>query len=164
MKTVVLYYSRSRKTASVAETIAQELSADIVEIKDLKDRSSFFSYLNASIDALRENKTKISPENIDLSDYGLIYIGSPTWAGKPAPAMLSLIDSCDFQGKDVILFTTMGSQGGRTVIKRMQEKIKARGSRMVNFLIIKTGGKEISEIKEDTRKKIDELDLKIYVI
>ncbi|GAB6054932.1 flavodoxin [Methanobacterium alkalithermotolerans] len=164
MKTVVLYYSRSRKTASVAETIAQELSADIVEIKDLKDRSSFFSYLNASIDALRENKTKISPENIDLSDYGLIYIGSPTWAGKPAPAMLSLIDSCDFQGKDVILFTTMGSQGGRTVIKRMQEKIKARGSRMVNFLIIKTGGKEISEIKEDTRKKIDELDLKIYGI
>lgn len=164
MKTVVLYYSRSRKTASVAETIAQELSADIVEIKDLKDRSSFFSYLNASIDALRENKTKISPENIDLSDYGLIYIGSPTWAGKPAPAMLSLIDSCDFQGKDVILFTTMGSQGGRTVIKRMQEKIKARGSRMVNFLIIKTGGKEISEIKEDTREKIDELDLKIYGI
>ncbi len=164
MKTVVLYYSRSRKTASVAETIAQELSADIVEIKDLKDRSSFFNYLNASIDALRENKTKISPENIDLSEYGLIYIGSPTWAGKPAPAMLSLIDNCDFQGKDVILFTTMGSQGGSTVIKRMQEKIKARGSRMVNFLIIKTGGKEINEIKEDTRKKIEELDLKIYGI
>ncbi|MBU4534426.1 MAG: flavodoxin [Euryarchaeota archaeon] len=164
MKTVVLYYSRSRKTASVAETIAQELSADIVEIKDLKDRSSFFSYLNASIDALRENKTKISPENIDISDYGLIYIGSPTWAGKPAPAILSLIDNCDFQGKDVILFTTMGSQGGSTVIKRMQEKIKARGSRMVNFLIIKTGGKEINEIKEDTRGKIEELDLKIYGI
>lgn len=164
MKTVVLYYSRSRKTASVAETIAQELSADIVEIKDLKDRSSFFNYLNASIDALRENKTRISPENIDLSEYGLIYIGSPTWAGKPAPAILSLIDNCDFQGKDVILFTTMGSQGGSTVIKRMQEKIKARGSRMVNFLIIKTGGKEINEIKEDTRKKIEELDLKIYGI
>ncbi len=162
MKTLVLYYSQTRKTASVAETISQELSADTVEIKDLKERSGFFNSLKSTIDAFRENKTKINPENVDLSDYGLIYIGTPTWGGKPAPAIITLIDRCNFQGKDVILFTTMGGKGGNTTIKRMKEKLEARGARIVNFFIIRTGGKEIIEIKEDTRKIIEELDLKIY--
>ena len=33
---------------------------------------------------------------------------------------------------------------------------------MVNSFGIKTGGKELIEIKEETWKKIEELDLKIY--
>jgi flavodoxin len=164
MKTIVLYYSRSRKTAVVAETLAEELSADIIEIKDVKNRSGVLNYVNASMDAIRESKTQITPENIDLEKYGLIYIGSPTWAGKPAPAIITLIDQCDLRGKDVILFSTMGSQGGNGVIKRMKEKVEARGARTVNFLMIKTGNKELIEIKEDTRKKIRELDLKIFGI
>lgn len=164
MKTIVLYYSRSRKTALVAETLAEELSADIMEIKDVKNRSGLLNYVNASMDAIRENKTQISPENVDLSNYGLVYIGSPTWAGKPAPAMITLIDQCDLMGKDVILFSTMGSQGGNSVIKRMKEKVEARGARVVNFLIIKTGNQEMVEIKEATRKKIQENDLKIFGI
>lgn len=162
MKTIVLYYSRSRKTAKVAETLAEELSADIQEIKDVKERSGFLNYLGASVDAFRESKTKISPDNLNLDDYGIIYIGSPTWAGKPSPAIITFIDQADLKGKDVILFATMGSQGAKNVIKRMQEKVEARGARMVNSFGIKTGGKELIEIKEETWKKIEELDLKIY--
>ena len=162
MKTIILYYSRTRKTATVAETLAEELSADIQEIKDFKERSGFLNYLGASVDAFRENKTKINLENLNLDDYGIIYIGSPTWAGKPAPAIITFIDQTNLKGKDVILFSTMGGQGAQNVIKRMQEKVKARGARMVNSFSIKTSGKEIIEIKEDTRKKIEELDLKIY--
>lgn len=164
MKTIVLYYSRSRKTATVAETLANELSADIQEIKDIKERSGFLNYFNASVDAVRENKTRITPENLDLDNYGLIYLGSPTWAGKPAPAIITLIDQCDFKGKDVILFATMGNQGGKGVIKRMKEKIEARGARTVNSFVLKTSNQELIEIKENTRKKIEELDLKIYGI
>ena len=66
MKTIVLYYSRSRKTATVAETLAEELSADIQEIKDVKERSGFLNYLGASVDAFRENKTRINLENLNL--------------------------------------------------------------------------------------------------
>ena len=164
MKTIVLYYSRTRNTATVAETLAKELSADIEEIKDVKDRSGFLTYLSASVDALRENKTKITPENLNLDEYSLIYLGSPTWAGKPAPSIITFIDQTDFQGKDVILFGTMGGQGGEGVIKRMKEKIEARGARMVNSFMIKTSNKEMIEIKESTLKVLEEKDLKIYSI
>ncbi|GAB4313530.1 MAG: flavodoxin [Methanobacteriaceae archaeon] len=164
MNTIVLYYSRSKKTAKVAETIADTISADIVRIKDTKDRSGPINYLKASIDALREDKTDIEPSRVDLTKYGLVYIGTPTWAGKPAPAIITLIDSNDFRGKDVILFATMGSQGGKNVIERMREKVEARGARMITSFIIKTGGKSSSELEESVKKTIEEMDLKIYGI
>jgi flavodoxin len=164
MKTVILYYSRTRKTANVAKTVANEINADAIEIIDLKDRMGVINYLSSSLDALRENKTNIKPDTFDLSDYGLIYIGSPTWAAKPAPAIITLIDKCDFKGKDVILFSTMGSSGGLKVIDRMREKIEARGGRMVNSFTVKTSGKKIEEIDKETEKVLEEKDLKIYGI
>ena len=39
MKTIILFYSRSRKTALVAKTLAEEVNADILEITDLNDRN-----------------------------------------------------------------------------------------------------------------------------
>ena len=110
---------------------------------DLKDRMGVINYVTSSVDAIRENKTKIKPNNFDLAEYGLIYIGTPTWAAKPAPAIITMIDKCDLKGKDVILFSTMGSSGGLKAVERMREKIEARGGRMVNSFSIKTGGKEV---------------------
>jgi flavodoxin len=164
MKTVILYYSRTQKTALVAKTIAEKIGADTLEIMDLKNRAGFLSYVNASADALRENKTNIKPDPVDISDYGLVYIGTPTWAGKPAPAIITLIDKCDLKGKDVILFATMGSRSGSRVLGRMEEKVEARGGRMVNSFLMKTGDKSMEEIIEDTKKVIKELDLKLYEI
>ena len=131
---------------------------------DLKDRMGVVNYLGSSVDALRENKTKIKPENIDLSEYGLVYIGTPTWAAKPAPAIITMIDMCDFKGKDVILFSTMGSSGGKKAIERMREKIEARGGRMVNSFTIKTSRKELDAVNTETKKIFKEMDLKIYGI
>lgn len=162
MKTCVIYYSRTGNTAMVAKTLAEELNADLIEIKDLKDREGFLSSFKSSIDALRESKTPISPERVELSEYDLIYIGTPTWAGKPAPAVITFIDRADFMGKDVIPFTTMSRQGGEGVIERISEKIRARGGRIVNFFMQKTGGKELIQVREDTLKLMAEKDLKIY--
>lgn len=162
MKTIILYYSRTKKTSKAAKTLADELSADIVEIKDLKDRSGVLNYISASMDAMRENKTNIRPSTVDFNEYGLIYIGTPVWAGKPAPAILTLIDKCNFQGKDVILFATLGGSGGEKTIERMREKIEVRGGRVVTSFLIKTAGKKLFEIGDEVKKTVDEMDLKIY--
>ncbi|MCQ2972301.1 MAG: hypothetical protein MJ209_03310 [archaeon] len=64
-------------TKIVAQTLAKNIGADILEIVDLKERNSISSKLTASFDAFRENKTKILPNNIDLTDYDVVYIGTP---------------------------------------------------------------------------------------
>ena len=93
---------------------------------DLKDRMGVINYLGSSIDALRENKTSIKPIHLILAEYGLVYIGTPTWAAKPAPAIITMIDKCNLKGKDIILFSTMGSSGGSKVIERMREKSRSK--------------------------------------
>jgi flavodoxin len=162
MKTIVIYYSRTKKTAEAAKTLAEELGADIIEVQDLKARKGALNYINASIEAVREIKTKINPKTIDLSQYGLVYIGTPVWASKPSPAIISLIDKCNFHGKDVILFATLGGSGGGKTIERMKEKIEVRGGRMVTSFLIKTGSKEMYEIANEVKKTVKEMDLKIY--
>lgn len=164
MKTLILFYSRTRKTALVARTLAQEVNADIVEITDLNGRDGALNYLKASVDAFRENKTLIKPETVDLADYDLIYVGSPTWASKPTPAIITLIDQCNFQGKDVILFASMGGSGGQKVIERMQEKIEPRGGRMIKSFLVKTGNKKTEELIDDVKRIVQEEDLPIYGI
>lgn len=160
MKSVVLYYSRTRKTAKVAKTLADEIGADSIEIVDIKDRMGAINYLISSIDALRENKTNIKPEEIDLTDYDLVYIGTPTWAGKPAPAIITMIDKCDLKDKNVILFSTMGNSGGENAINRMKEKIEARGGRTVNSFTLKTGKIELDNLSTETKRILEKMDLK----
>ena len=160
MKSVVLYYSRTRKTAKVAKTLAEEIGADSIEIIDIKDRMGAINYLISSIDALRENKTNIKPEEIDLTDYDLVYIGTPTWAGKPAPAIITMIDKCDLKDKNVTLFSTMGNSGGQNAINRMKEKIEARGGRTVNSFTLKTGKIELDNLSTETKRIFEKMDLK----
>ncbi len=158
MKTIILYYSRTRKTSLVAKTLAGEIDADLTEIIDLKDRMGAIRYISSVFDALRENKTRIKPDNIDLNEYSLIYIGTPTWASKPAPAIISIIDRIDLKDKDVILFSTMGNSGGTKVIERMREKVEARGGKIKGSFSIKTSGNDNNDIINKTKKVITDMD------
>lgn len=162
MKTLILYYSNSGTTHIVSKTLAIHLDADIIRIKDLKKREGFGNRLLSSINAFRETKTKISPSKIDLTDYDTIYIGTPTWSGNPTPAIITLIDSCNLKGKDVILFATMSNNRGQTNIERLEEKVKMRGARVIETFTVKTKDKTPEQLINDTETIIQMLDLKMY--
>ena len=163
MKTLIIYYSSGGSTKIMARTLSMELKADIIEIKDLKSRKGFTNRFLSSVDAFRESKTKISPTRLDLTDYDLIYIGTPTWANKPTPAIITLIDNCNWQGKDVILFTTMSKAGsGEETLDRLEEKVYLRGGRVVESFSLVTKDKSPEDIINDTERLIQTLVLKMY--
>ena len=162
MNTVILYYSETKKTEVVAKTLANELNADSVLIKDLKERKGFFNRFNSSVDAFREKKTEIYPDKIDLTNYSLIYIGTPTWANNPTPALITLIDKLDLKGKDVVLFTTLSNAGGENTLKRMQEKVKLRGGRVIESFEVATKDKSLIQLERDSIRIARALDLNIY--
>lgn len=162
MKRAVLYYSDGGTTHTVAKTLAIELNADYLRIKDKKNRKGFANRFISTIDAFRETKTDIIPSRVDLTDYDTIYIGTPTWAGNPTPAIITLIDRCDLRGKDVILFATMSNNRGDTNIGRLEEKVKMRGGRVIETFTIKTKDKTSEQLVKDTETVIQMLDLKMY--
>lgn len=162
MATLIIYYSQGGTTELVAKTLAQNLRADMVRIHDLKNREGFKNRLFASINAFRENKTDIVPARVDLTNYDTVIFGTPTWAGNPTPAILTIIDRCNLTGKDVMLFATMDNNRGDTNIERLEEKVKMRGARVIESFAIATKGKSPEKLVTDTETIIEMKDLKMY--
>ena len=162
MKTLIIYYSQGGTTDLVARTLAKKLHADILRVHDLKNREGFANKILSSINAFRETKTDIVPASVDLTPYGTIYFGTPTWAGNPTPAILTMIDRCHLRGKDVILFATMDGNRGESNIKRLEEKVKMRGARVIESFTIATKGKSPEKLVHDTEVIIEMKDLKMY--
>lgn len=162
MATLIMYYSQGGTTDLIAKTLAKHLNASLVRIHDLKNRDGFKNRLMASINAFRENKTDIIPARVDLTNYDTIYIGSPTWAGNPTPAILTIIDRCNFTGKDVVLFATMDTNRGDSNVERLEEKVKMRGARVIESFTIATKGKSPEKLVNDTEAIIEMKDLKMY--
>ena len=118
-KTLVVYFSASGSTKAVAETIADELDADIFELVPTQPYSS--DDLNWTVSGSRVNRehddeslrdialTQTTPANWD--DYGTVLIGYPIWWGIAAWPVNNFVKNNDFTGKTVIPFCTSSSSG-----------------------------------------------------
>ena len=105
-KTLILYYSLTGNTKASCEALQKTLGADILEIKDLRNRSGKWGFFKTAIASLIGRPTKIEPEHPNLSSYSFIILGSPIWTGKLSMAIRTLVDRNRFDGKKVVIFTT----------------------------------------------------------
>jgi len=133
LKSLVVYYTRDGNTRFVAETIAAEIGADIEEVVDLKKRSGILGYLNGGRAAMQGKETNISPTTKSPSSYELIVVGSPIWAGKPAPAITTYLKKNDLSGKRVAVFF---SQGGKKITGFEQAKALMSNSECIGELSV----------------------------
>ena len=110
---LVAYYSKTGNTQIVAQEIAQELKADIYEIKPASPYPA--DYHTTTEQAKEEIKNGIKPPLADalpnLSAYKVIFIGTPIWWGHIASPVRTFVTQGDFQGKTVIPFCTHGGSG-----------------------------------------------------
>ena len=149
MKTLVVYYTRTGNSKFVAETIAAELGADIEEVTDLKKRQGRLAFLPAGRDAMRGKETEIAQTSRNPTDYDLIIIGQPVWAGSPTPAIRTYVNRNDLSGKNVALFFSDSNVG------QAFEKTKAL---MLNstFVAELTMPAKALENKEEAKKTLAE--------
>ena len=112
-KTLVLYYSLTGNTRTVAEEIATRLGADIEEITCIDPYDTNFQACIARCMQEREQGIlpAINPVQADLSQYDVVFIGFPVWFGTYAPPITAWLSDVDLSGKKVALFCTFGSGG-----------------------------------------------------
>ena len=118
-KTLVVYYSASGNTATVAGYIADALGADTFELVPQEPYSS--DDLNWTVSGSRVNRehdnealrdialTQTTPANWDK--YDTVFIGYPIWWGIAAWPVDGFVKANDFTGKTVIPFATSSSSG-----------------------------------------------------
>lgn len=122
MQTLVIYYSRTGNTRFVAEKIAEQLSADICEVIDKKNRQGRLAFVKGGYDSLRKKLTKIEVSK-KIDNYDLIIIGSPVWADGITPAIRTFIEKNDFSNKQIACFMTLKGDNPKKALENMKEAI-----------------------------------------
>jgi flavodoxin len=151
-KTLILYHSLTGNTKSGCEVLQQELGADIMEVKDLIDRSGKWGFFKTAIGSLVGRHTRIEPEKLDLTGYQNIILGSPIWTGKLSMAMRTFIDRNRFDGKKVIIFTTTNAFEKEEYKEKSKNLVRQAGGDVIGYYQIlakeEVAGEKIDRTKE----------------
>ena len=117
-KALVVYFTHSGNTRTVARQIARAAGADLLEIVP---ETPYPAEYRACVEQAKKEiaagaHPAISTPIPDLSAYDTLYVGSPCWWATIAPPVATFLEACDLSGKTLAPFMTHeGSRMGRTV-------------------------------------------------
>ncbi|MDR3227295.1 MAG: NAD(P)H-dependent oxidoreductase [Prevotellaceae bacterium] len=113
-KTLVVYYSWSGNTRTLAQQIHKLVGGDIFEVVPVKAYPE--DYNKCVTQAKQEIQSGYLPELRDavknIEQYDTVFVGSPNWWSTISPPIAAFLSQHDLSGKTVIPFCTHGS-GGR---------------------------------------------------
>ena len=115
-KIAVVYFSATGTTKQVAEFIKDETNADIFEIiPKQKYSEDDLNWNDSSSRSTKEqNDRNARPEianDIDVSNYEVIFIGYPIWWGDTPRIIQTFMENHELEGKTMIPFCTSGGSG-----------------------------------------------------
>ena len=117
-KILIVYYSKTGNTRTVAEYIHKTVGGDIFEIKPANAYPK--EYQATTEIAKREQEANARPKLVsnvgNISQYDIIFLGYPIWWGSMPMFFFTFLESHDLKGKSIIPFCTHGGGGaGKSV-------------------------------------------------
>ena len=122
-KVLVAYFSHSGNTREVARQISEATGGDLFEIVPA---TPYPTEYRAVVDqGKKEIEAGVRPalKNPvgDLSQYDVIFVGSPCWWATIAPPVATFLTSYDFAGKTVVPFCTYSATYRDETLARIVE-------------------------------------------
>ena len=158
-KMLVLYYSETGTTKTVAEELQKQLGADMETIEAVKPYSgNFQETMQRGQREMQSGETpELKPLKSIIADYDIVFLGYPIWFGTYAMPIATLVKDNDFAGKTIVPFCTFGSGGLNTssdALKKALPKAKLRKGYGVRTARVAAAGKELDRfLKENGYKK-----------
>lgn len=118
--TLLVYYSMSGHTRTLADELRASLDADVEEIREPRVRHGLSGVLRALIDAIARRKPPIDPPHKDPGDYGLLVLGGPVWAGRMASPVRTYAQRYGREARRVAFFCTEGGSGAEQAFAELQ--------------------------------------------
>lgn len=148
-------------TQYVANLIQEHTGADIFRIEAIKEYNT--SDHQALIDdAKEEQNNNARPEiknKIDnFDDYDTIFIGYPIWWSDLPQILYTFLESYDFAGKNVYLFSTNGGSGLAGTVSTITEKLNTAKVSENAFKLNRDNMENAPEEIETWLKQIDIID------
>jgi len=158
-KQLVLYYSETGTTKTVAQELQKQLGADIEEIEAVVPYSGNFqeTIQRGQREMQSGEMPAIKPLKKKIADYDIIFLGYPIWFGTYANPIITLVKEQDFAGKTIVPFCTFGSGGLNTssdALKKALPKATVAKGYGVRTARVKVAAKELDRfLKENGYKK-----------
>ena len=116
-RTLVVYYTRSGNSRSVAKEIARSVGgADLEEIRDVVDRRGLRGYWRSFFDGMRKRTTTLAAPGRDVSGYDLVIVGGPVWVGEPSSPVRTWLRAHAGELRAVAFFLTHGGSARDKVL------------------------------------------------
>lgn len=125
-KSLVAYFSASGVTARVAKNLAVAAGADLYEIKPALPYSradlNWMDKQSRSSVEMRDKSSRpaLADTDADIAAYDTIFIGFPIWWYIAPTIINTFLESYDFSGKKIVLFSTSGGSGFGKAVQSLQ--------------------------------------------
>jgi flavodoxin len=119
-KILVVFYSRTGTTRTLAQALAADLRCDTEEIVAVKSRDGFFGIMRSLIEAIRQRPADIRPTRSTAAAYDLVIIGTPVWAWSVSSPVRAYLMANKKNLPRVAFFCTLGNRGDDSAFAHMQ--------------------------------------------
>ncbi len=121
---MVVYYSFEGNTRFIAQTIAEAVGADLLELKPKKEIGThgFMKYVWGGRQVVLKKEPALLPLDKQPQDYDLLFIGTPVWAYSYSPPIRTFFSTANLSGKKIALFCCHGGDKRRT-LEKMRESL-----------------------------------------
>ncbi len=139
-KVLVVVYSRTGNTLGAAKEAAKYFGADLIKIeapqysRDLKGQQLASKHADEEV-----TTTPIMHDPVDIKQYDLIILCSPTWWYRPAIPLWSFVNNHDFGGKRVFLLMTGNSRMTEERTGKFGALVEEKNGELLDVLFIRRG-------------------------
>ena len=157
MRIGVIYFSYEGNCRLIAEQINAVVQGDVLalQLEEHKPRKGLAKYVWGGRQVVLNQRPALKPYTFDSTAYDLIIIGTPVWAGSPAPALDAFLEQTRIAGKKLALFCCCAGGKGKVF-----DKLKKRlpGNTFVGEIAF------INPLKQDTEALVSKIRLWIEEI
>lgn len=155
LRTLIIYYSRTGTTATIARALANRLDADTREISCNRYTGGMLRYLLAGYDSVRGNLPEIEIPKFAAEKYDLVLIGTPVWTSHPAlPVRAFLGGKPELPARVAVFLTHGGHSPAQTCIDELAELLPVSIEAKLTFSSAQVSG---GKFADDVSKFADEL-------
>ena len=138
--TLVVVYSRTGNTLGAAKEVANYFDADLLTIEapsyplDMKGQQLAAKHADEEV-----TTTPILHDDVNLANYDLIVLCTPTWWYRPAIPMFSFVEKHDFEGRPVFLMMTGNSRKTDEKTGKFEKLVKEKNGKLLDVLFVQRG-------------------------
>ena len=141
---LIVFYSLEGSTKLVAHTLAEELGAELLEIKPEKEIRStgFMRYFWGGRQVMMNIMPPLRPFSVNIEEFGTVIVGTPVWAFDLSPPIRAFLSRTAIEGKKVAVFCTHEGDPAKT-LENMERALKN------NVIISRKGFLNVAKNKEE---------------